>query len=172
MLGESTSAAVDNPVTSHQFRSVMGHFCSGVTVVTGMGTEAPMGFTCQAFSSLSLDPPRVVLCVSRTSASWPAISGSGSFCVNVLAQQQRGLSDRFARSGGDKFHDVDWDLSPEGSPRLVGACAWIDCTVYAEHDGGDHLLVIGDVRRLVAPAEDRRPLLYHRGRYARLDDIT
>ncbi|WP_225828300.1 flavin reductase family protein [Streptomyces naphthomycinicus] len=170
MLGESTSAAVDNPVTSRQFRSVMGHFCTGVTVITGMGAEAPTGFTCQAFSSLSLDPPRVVLCVSRTSVSWPAISGGAFFCVNVLAQQQHALSDRFARSGGDKFHGVDWDMSPDGVPRLAGASAWIDCRVHTEHDGGDHLVVIGDVRRLDAPAETRPPLLYHRGRYARLDD--
>ncbi|MEU6482228.1 flavin reductase family protein [Streptomyces sp. NPDC047017] len=149
----------------------MGHFCTGVTVVTGMGAKMPTGFTCQAFSSLSLDPPRVVLCVSRTSASWPSISAGAFFCVNVLAQRQRAISDRFARSGGDKFRGVDWDLSPDGAPRLVGASAWIDCLVHAEHDGGDHVLVVGEVRRLVAPAEDRPPLLYHRGRYAWLHDI-
>ncbi|MCE0444940.1 flavin reductase family protein [Streptomyces tricolor] len=96
--------------------------------------------------------------------------GGGFFCVNVLAQQQRALSDRFARTGGDKFHGVDWDLSPDGAPRLAGASAWIDCRVHTEHDGGDHLVVIGDVRRLAAPADPRPPLLYHRGRYARLDD--
>ncbi|MCS0603621.1 flavin reductase family protein [Streptomyces sp. LP11] len=178
-MGESTSAAVDNPVTSRQFRAVLGQFCTGVTVVTGMGAtgmgaigigaEAPMGFTCQAFSSLSLDPPRVVLCVSRDSVSWPSISAGAFFCVNVLAERQGALSDRFARSGGEKFRGVDWELSPDGAPRLAGACAWIDCRVHTEHDGGDHLVVIGEVRRLAVPADDRAPLLYHRGRYARLD---
>ncbi|MGC9544828.1 flavin reductase family protein [Streptomyces sp. UG1] len=152
------------------FRSVMGQFCSGVTVVTAMGPEAPVGFTCQAFSSLSLDPPRVILGVSRTSTSWPAIRTRSWFCVNVLAQHQRPLSEQFARSGGDKFRNVEWAASPNGSPRLAGAAAWIDCRLHAEYDGGDHLVVIGDVCRLEASAQPQAPLLYHRGRYTRLAD--
>ncbi|GAA2287463.1 monooxygenase [Streptomyces ruber] len=171
MLGDGVSAAVQDHVTPDMFRSVMGQFCTGVTVVTTMGPTGPVGFTCQAFSSLSLDPPRIILCVSRTSASWPTIRDSGSFCVNVLAQQQQALSERFARSGGDKFRDVAWIPSPDGAPRLADATAWIDCGVHAEHDGGDHLVVIGDVLRLEAPAEPREPLLYHRGRYTRIADI-
>lgn len=172
MLGESTTAAVQDPVASSVFRSVLGRFCSGVTVVTAMGPTSPAGFTCQAFSSLSLDPPRVLLCVSRTSTSWPAIRSSTSFCVNVLAQQQRSLCERFARSGGDKFEGVSWTASPDGAPRLDGAAAWIDCRVHTEHDGGDHLVVIGDVRRVEAPTDAPRPLLYYRGRYARIDDTA
>lgn len=146
----------------------MGQFCSGVTVVTGIGPTSPVGFTCQSFSSLSLDPPRIVLCVSRTSTSWPAVRNGVSFCVNVLAQHQNALSERFARSGGDKFRDVLWSPSPDGAPRLADATAWIDCRLHTEYDGGDHLVVIGDVRRLEAPAEPRQPLLYYRGRYTRI----
>ncbi|MCX4762374.1 flavin reductase family protein [Streptomyces sp. NBC_01275] len=146
----------------------MGHFCSGVTVVTAMGPEGPVGFTCQSFSSLSLDPPRILLGVGRTSTSWPAVRVGAKFCVNVLAQHQRSVSERFGRSGGDKFADVDWTVSPYGTPRLAGAAAWVDCRLQAEYDGGDHLVVIGDVRRLEAPAEPQEPLLYHRGRYARI----
>lgn len=172
MLGESISAAVQNHVTPDTFRIVMGQFCSGVTVVTAMGPTAPVGFTCQAFSSLSLDPPRIVLCVSRTSTSWPSIRSRGSFCVNVLAQQQHALSERFARSGGDKFRNVAWASSPDGAPRLAEATAWIDCQLHAEYDGGDHLVVIGDVSRLEAPTEPREPLLYYRGRYTRIADAS
>ncbi|GAA4806394.1 flavin reductase family protein [Streptomyces ziwulingensis] len=170
MLGEGTSASVKDHVTPGAFRTVMGQFCSGVTVVTAMGPEAPVGFTCQAFASLSLDPPRIVLGVSRSSTSWPVIRSGAEFCVNVLAQHQRALSDQFARSGGDKFRGVGWSGSPAGSPRLAGASAWIDCRPHAEYDGGDHLVVIGEVCRVETPAEPRPPLLYHRGRYARIAD--
>lgn len=137
-----------------------------------MGPTTPVGFTCQSFSSLSLDPPRIVLCVSRTSTSWPSIRSRGAFCVNVLARHQQALSDRFARSGGDKFRDVAWTASPDGAPRLAGATAWIDCRLHAEYDGGDHLVVIGDVRRLESPAESPEPLVYYRGRYTRIADIS
>lgn len=170
MAGESTIAAVQDHVTSDDFRSVLGRFCSGVTVITAMGPAGPVGFTCQSFSSLSLDPPRVVLCVSRTSTSWPTVRNSASFCVNVLAQAQQPLSERFARSGGDKFHGVEWTPSPDGAPRLAGATAWIDCRPQAEYAGGDHLVVTAGVRRVEAPVEPREPLLFFRGRYARLDD--
>lgn len=146
----------------------MGNFCSGVTVVTAMGPRGPVGFTCQAFSSLSLEPPRIVLGVTRTSTSWPAIRDRARFCVNVLAQSQRSLSERFARSGGDKFTDVEWTESPGGSPRLAHAAAWIDCCLHTEYDGGDHHLVVGEVCRLDEPDAAREPLLYHRGRYARI----
>ena len=178
MLGEGTSVQdhVTPNITPSAFRSVMGHFCTGVTVVTGRGPRtpggqgAPTGFTCQAFSSLSLQPPRIVLCVSRSSSSWPVISAGGAFCVNVLAQHQHALSERFARSGGDKFADVDWSAAPSGSPRLTGASAWIDCRPHTELDGGDHLIVVGDVLRLGASPEAPAPLLYHRGRYTRTAD--
>ncbi|MBO1415997.1 flavin reductase family protein [Streptomyces sp. FH025] len=168
LLGESTTAAVQDPLTSSAFRSVLGRFCSGITVVTAMGPTGPAGFTCQSFSSLSLDPPRIILCVSRTSTSWPVIRSRTSFSVNVLSQNQRSLCERFARSGGDKFQGVAWTASPDGAPRLDGAAAWIDCRVHTEHDGGDHLVVIGDVRRVEAPAESPQPLLYYRGQYARI----
>lgn len=171
LLGENTSAAVQDHVTPDRFRSVLGQFCSGVTVVTAMGPAGPVGFTCQAFSSLSLRPPRVALGVSRSSASWPVIRESGSFCVNVLARSQHPLSERFARSGGEKFREIAWDPSPDGAPRLTGASAWIDCRLHAEYDGGDHFVVIGDVRRAESPAEPHEPLLYHRGRYRRIADL-
>lgn len=154
---------------SASFRSILGNFCSGVTVVTALGDDGLFGFTCQAFSSLSLDPPQIVLCVSRASTTWPAISRLRRFCINVLSESQQQLSDRFSRSGTDKFAGVRWNYSPGGNPLLAGASAWIECEIKTEYPGGDHLIVVADVRWLDAgPAE--RPLVYHRGRYTALRD--
>lgn len=146
-------------------RQVLGHFPSGVTIVTGTTPEGPAGFTCQSFSSLSLDPPLVLVLPGRSSSSWPRIEETGRFCVNVLAEGQRELSTTFAHSGGDKFGGVDWYSSGLGSPILRGATAWIDCTLHAVHDGGDHLIVVGAVHDLGAPGDP--PLVFHRGGYAR-----
>lgn len=157
------AAVVDPPV----MREVLGHFASGVTVVTALTAEGPIGFTCQAFSSLSLDPPLVVFAPSRASRTWPRLRAIGRFCVNVLAQGQDDVSRAFARSGADKFAGVHWVPSPHGSPVLDDVVAWIDGELWAEYDGGDHTLVVARVLDLGAdPA--RRPLLYHRGAYGLL----
>ena len=150
------------------FRHVLGHFCTGVVVVAGLGPEGPVGLTCQSFGSLSLDPPLVMFGVARTSTSWPRIRRIGSFCVNILAEDQRELSARMARSGTDKFTDVDWEPTPLGAPRLHGALAWLDCTLHAEHPGGDHTVVVGRLHRS-AVAADAPPLVSYRGGYAALN---
>src|SRR3954465_12345060 len=118
-------------------REVLGHFASGVTVVTADTETGPIGFTCQSFSSLSLDPPLVVFAPGRSSRTWPRLREIGRFCVNVLAEDQTDLSSRFARSGTDKFAGVGWRPSRHGSPVLDGVVAWIDCRLWAEYDGGD-----------------------------------
>ncbi|NEK60623.1 flavin reductase family protein [Geodermatophilus sabuli] len=148
-------------------REVLGHFASGVTVVTALTDAGPIGFTCQSFSSLSLDPPLVVFAPARTSQTWPLLRAFGRFCVNVLAEDQTGLSGAFARSGGDKFAGVHWRPSRTGQPVLDDVVAWIDCELWAEYDGGDHTLVAARVLDLGADAR-RRPLLYHRGAYGLL----
>ena len=145
-------------------RTVLGHFPSGVTIVTGMRSEGPAGFTCQSFSSLSLDPPLIVVLPSRSSTSWPPIRDTGRFCVNVLAADQGELSTQFARSGADKFAGVSWTPSGLGSPILSGATAWVDCTLHAVHEGGDHLIVVGAVHDLAAHTGSP-PLVFHRGSY-------
>lgn len=152
---------------SAEFRAVLGRFCSGVTVVTSLSEQGPIGLTCQGFHSLSLDPPLIVLLPSRSSTTWPQIARNGSFCVNVLGGDQARVSDAFAVSGSDKFAGVDWSVSSGGSPVLPDAAAWIDCTVDAVHEGGDHWIVVGAVRSLGAHV-DRDPLLFYRGKYARL----
>lgn len=145
-------------------RDVLGHFASGVTVVTALGADGPIGFTCQSFSSLSLDPPLVAFAPARTSSTWQRLRRAGRFCVNVLAADQRGLSQAFARSGTDRYAGVSWTPSPHGSPVLDGVVAWIDSELWAEYDGGDHTIVVARVLDLGAdPA--RSPLVFHRGGY-------
>jgi flavin reductase (DIM6/NTAB) family NADH-FMN oxidoreductase RutF len=145
-------------------RSVLGTFTTGVVVVTAMGDE-PLGFTCQSFASLSLDPPLISFSPARTSTTWPRIRELGRFCINVLAHDQAELSERFARPRIDRFAGVAWSPSPLGSPVLSGISAWVDCELAAEHDGGDHTIVLGAVRALEADPQ-RHPLIFYRGRYA------
>ncbi|MER6258896.1 flavin reductase family protein [Streptomyces sp. NPDC059688] len=160
------------PVDPGEFRRVLGAFASGVTVITapaGDGSGGPAGFACQSFSSLSLEPPLVCFMVGRSSTTWPRIARAGVFCVNVLGAGQEELCRGFAVSGADKFAGVAYDTAPvSGAPRLAGVAAWIDCTVHAVHTGGDHLIVVGRVDALGAKGPGD-PLLFHRGRFARLD---
>ncbi|MFP5020400.1 flavin reductase family protein [Pseudonocardia phyllosphaerae] len=153
-----------HPVTPSSMRETLGAFASGVVVVTATGEDGPIGFTCQSFSSLSLDPPLVSFAPSRSSSSWPRIRTVGTFCVNVLAADHEHHSDGFARSGVDKFAGVDWAPAPKGSPVLSGVGAWIECELWDEYDGGDHTIVAGKVLSLGTDPE-RMPLLFYRGGY-------
>ncbi len=148
------------------FRHVLGHFATGVTVVTGMEQGQPVGFTCQAFSSLSLDPALVLIAPALTSTSWPRIAGGGVFCVNVLASGEDELARHFAVSGGRKFDDVPWAPSSTGCPVLEHVLAFVDCRIEAVHAGGDHLVVIGRVTDLgTGAAAEPGPLLFYKGIY-------
>ena len=162
-----SSPDVPRIVDPQVLREVMGHFASGVTVVTALTADGPAGFTCQSFSSLSLDPPLVAFAPARTSRTWPALRAIGRFCVNVLAEGQDDVSQNFARSGADKFAGVRWSPSAHGSPVLDDVVAWIDGELWAEYDGGDHSIVVARVLDLGADP-DRRPLLFHRGTYGLL----
>jgi 3-hydroxy-9,10-secoandrosta-1,3,5(10)-triene-9,17-dione monooxygenase reductase component len=159
-----TGSAPPGPVSPAVMREVLGHFVSGVVVVTAAGEDGPLGFTCQSFASLSLDPPLVSFAPARTSRTWPRIRAVGTFCVNVLAADHQELSTAFARSGTDKFAGVAWRPGPSGAPLLEGVSAWVDCALWAEHDGGDHTIAVGRVLDLGADPH-RLPLLYYRGRY-------
>ncbi len=148
------------------FRSTLGHFATGVTVVTALDGDRPVGFTCQAFASLSLDPPLVMLAPARASTSWPLVAGAGFYCVNVLARGQEALSRAFSESGGDKFAGAPWQPGVAGAPRLDGALAWIDCHLGSVHEGGDHLIVLGRVVGLASG--EGEPLVFYRGRFTNL----
>ena len=158
-------SAPPGPVSPAVMREVLGHFVSGIVVVTATGPDGPIGFTCQSFASLSLDPPLISFAPARSSSTWPRIREIGAFCVNVLAADHQEISNGFARSGADKFAGVGWQPAPSGTPILDGVTAWIDCALWNEYDGGDHTIAVGLVNDLGAePA--RLPLLYYRGRYS------
>ena len=162
----TNAARIEAPATA-RMRQVLGHFASGVVVVTTASESGPLGFTCQSFASLSLDPPLISVCPAATSTTWPRIRETGHFCVNVLAAGHEALSNGFARSGADKFTGVDWAPAPSGAPVLEGVAAWIDCSIEHEYPGGDHTIVVGRVHHLEADSS-RSPLLFHRGSYGQL----
>lgn len=143
----------------------MGHFASGVTIVTAMEDGAPVGFTCQAFTSLSLDPPLIAIAPAKSSTSWPRMVAAGAFCVNILGEDQEALCRNFAVSGADKFAGVGWRLGGLGAPVLDGALAWIECELATIHDAGDHELVTGKVNDLGVGSGG--PLLFFRGGFGR-----
>ncbi|MFE8916373.1 flavin reductase family protein [Streptomyces globisporus] len=149
-------------VNARMFRTVLGQFATGVTVITGLDGEERLGLACQAFSSLSLDPPLVLFCPGHTSTSWPRIRRSGSFGVNVLAEDQREVCEAFGSSSGRKFDAVGSRLTPGGTVVLDGVLAWLGCTIEAVHPSGDHDIVVGRVQELRVERPDG-PLLYFRG---------
>ena len=153
------------------FRSAMGNFCTGVVVATGVIEGAPAGFAAQSFVSLSLDPPLVALCPGKQSSSWPKLRDSGSFCINILAADQKSVCDAMARSGGDKFAGIEWRAGATGSPVLAGVLGYVDCDMEAEHDAGDHTIAIGRVRDFQLNDSEKGPLLFFRGGYGQFGDI-
>jgi len=139
-----------------------------VTVVTGLAEGQAVGLAVNSFTSVSLRPSLVAFCVATRSATWPRLRPAGAFCVNMLAEDQEALSRAFAAHGSDRFEGVGWRPAPSGAPILAGALAWVDCTVEAEHEAGDHLIVVGRVRELDLEHEGR-PLVFYRGGYGRFE---
>lgn len=149
------------------FRQVLGHFPTGVTVVSGLDGADPVGLAVGSFFSLSMDPPLVGFCVGRSSNSWSRMADAGSFCVNVLGADQEHVCRVFATSGEDKFASIGWTKAESGAPLIDGVLAWIDCDTEAVHEGGDHYIVVGHVRGLDVGHEGE-PLVFFRGGYANL----
>jgi len=131
---------------------------------TGVDDGEPVGFACQAFAALSLEPPLVLLCPARSSSSWPRIAATGEFCVNVLSADQRDLARKFGVSAADKFADVDWAQAPNRTPILPGVLTWASCSVETVHEAGDHYIVIARVTEL-GDSVAGNPLLFYRGRF-------
>jgi 3-hydroxy-9,10-secoandrosta-1,3,5(10)-triene-9,17-dione monooxygenase reductase component len=148
-----------------RFREVLGHFATGVTIVTALEEGVPVGFSCQSFAALSLDPPMVVLAPARTSTSWPRIRAAGSFCVNILGEHQEAVCRAFAISGGDKFSGVGWRPGITGAPVIDNSLAVVECELGDIFEGGDHEIVIGRVVAL--DVGEGGPLLFYRGGFGR-----
>ncbi|MFJ7590853.1 flavin reductase family protein [Streptomyces sp. NPDC097617] len=148
------------------FREAIGHFASGVVVITTLG---PAGFTCQSLTSLSLGPPLISFAINRSSATWPRIAAAGVIGVNILDLGQEELARRFASPHTDRFAQTEWVPSPElGVPRLTGSTAWIEATIENVHPGGDHHIVVCRVRSAQKSEQAKQPLIYHKGRFGRL----
>lgn len=152
-----------------RFRQVLGHYPTGVTVVTGLFDGNPVGLAVGSFFSVSLDPAFVGFCVARRSSTWPKLRKTGNFCANILAGDQEAICRVFASSGGDKFRGLGWKQAESGSPVLDDVLAWIDCSVESVSDAGDHEVVIGRVRHLEV-AREAHPLVFFRGGYHSLDN--
>jgi flavin reductase (DIM6/NTAB) family NADH-FMN oxidoreductase RutF len=154
-------------IAADDFRKVLGHFASGVTVITTCDADGrPTGLTASAFSSVSLEPPLVLICVDHKSQSHPTIKERGGFAVNILSVEQQALSRKFASSRLDKFDGVPHVVSDLKLPLIEGALAHLECATVSVHVEGDHTIFVGRVER--ARVAGGEPVLYFRGQYDRL----
>ena len=157
------------PIDKNELRRVMGHFATGVTVITTISKAGePYGLTANAFSSLSLEPPLLLVCVDKKAESYPYFEESKVFTVNILSDSQEALSRRFAVSGGDKFQNVAYHTGANGAPIIDGNIGYIECKLYAAYDGGDHTIYLGEIQQ--AETRDAKPLVFFRGGYRSLGD--
>lgn len=149
-------------------RDALGCFATGITIVTAMGVDGqPIGLTANSFTSVSLDPPLLLVCIARSAGSAAALEAAGHFAVNVLQIGQQPASNKFASRVGDRFADTPWTNGSTGVPILTGSLSIFECSRHAVHDGGDHLILVGQVvSATFEPSRD--PLLYFRGKYRRL----
>ena len=158
-------AATDwSPLDERSFHQVMAHVPAPVAVVTGCGASGdPLGFTVSSFISVSLNPPLVLFCASRTSTTWPRMAKAGRFVVNLLPAEEAALAQRFALPV-DRFLGTAWERSPDGIPVLLAAYATLECSIMQTHQAADHLIVIGEVGhgRFAAP---HPPLVRYQGSY-------
>ncbi|WP_182358287.1 flavin reductase family protein [Tomitella gaofuii] len=162
--------ATDTPVDPRTLRTVLGNFCTGVTVITAHDGDRPLGFACQSVTSLSLEPPYISFCPAKTSTSWPAMRAAQTVCINVLAADQKDVCGRFAVSGGDKFDGLQWYRGGNGAPAVSGALARIEAELAFEHEAGDHTIAICRVTALEA-GRDVDPLLFFRGGFGSFADV-
>ncbi|MEU4838106.1 flavin reductase family protein [Nocardia testacea] len=151
-------------ISQAEMRSALGRFASGVTVVTGMDGADPVGFACQSFASVSLDPPLVLFCADHRGRSWPRIRASRRFTINVLHEDQADLCTRFGSRDGRKFDELEWETSKWATPSLPGVLIRVHAETHEVHAAGDHDVVIGRVLEL-EPLAGERPLIFFRGKF-------
>jgi 3-hydroxy-9,10-secoandrosta-1,3,5(10)-triene-9,17-dione monooxygenase reductase component len=156
-------------ITPERFRLVLGHLPTGVTVLTAGAPEGPTGMAANSVTSVSLEPPLILVCPAKTSSTWRAIRAARRFCVNVLARDHEALCRQFAMKGADRFLGVAYHMRM-GVPVLDEAVAWIHCEIFDEHDAGDHTIVVARVAAVDA-AEAGAPLVFFRGSYGTFDDL-
>lgn len=157
------------PVSQDEFRNALSRFASGITVVSTKDAAGVLhGITVSAFCSVSLDPPMVLVCIEKTTASHYAFEESRVFVVNILDESQRGLSERFAAPFTDKFEDVEFEIGIDGVPLLRDALARLECRLEFAYDGGDHSIFVGMVENVTIQGGD--PLIHFEGEYRTIAD--
>lgn len=156
-------------IEKNELRRVMGHFATGVTIITTLNNAGQLhGLTANAFTSVSLVPPLLLICVDKKAESYPSFEESKVFTVNILKDDQEALSRKFAVSGGEKFRGVAYRVGANGAPILEGVLAWLECKVAASYDGGDHTIYLGEIQE--AETREGKPLLFFRGGYREMGD--
>jgi 3-hydroxy-9,10-secoandrosta-1,3,5(10)-triene-9,17-dione monooxygenase reductase component len=161
--GRGTESRPTVHISPADFRHVLGHLPTGVTIVAADTPNGPAGMAANSVTSVSLDPPLILLCPAKSSTTWPHIRDSRRFCVSVMAGHHEALSRQFAARDADRFDGVAWSPRPSG-PGFDDAIAWLDCDLYAEHDAGDHTIVVAAVVDLEART-GADPLVFFRGSY-------
>jgi flavin reductase (DIM6/NTAB) family NADH-FMN oxidoreductase RutF len=167
-MSEETPAQPDARIgpDADLFRKVLGQFATGVTIITAIDGDEPVGVAANSFTSVSLDPPLVLFCVAKSSSTWPRIQSAQKFAVNILGEHQEEVCRVFATRGLDRFAEVGWHVGVGGSPVLHDTLGYLDCEFWAELDGGDHIIVVGKVLDL-GLTQEGGPLLFFRGQYGR-----
>lgn len=156
------------PIDQSTFRATLGRFASGITIITARDANGEdVGMTVSAFTSLSLDPPLVLVCIDRAASVGPVLEACETFAVNVLSEDQEALSRRFAERDVDRFEGVAYTRGHSGVALLDGVLAQMECRVTERHAGGDHSILIGAVESTAV--HEGHPLMYYRGGYRRLD---
>ena len=156
-----------HPLEPLQLRQVFGQFATGVTIVTTADRNGEaVGMTVSSFNTVSLEPPLILWCIDRKTGCFDAFNACSEFAIHVLTQNQQDLSSLFARRGVDKFSSLDYHCNEAGVPLLNEYCARIECSVAERFEGGDHLIIVGRVQQV--HTQDQEPLIFHRGRYARI----
>jgi 3-hydroxy-9,10-secoandrosta-1,3,5(10)-triene-9,17-dione monooxygenase reductase component len=156
-------------ISAERFRRVLGHFPTGVCVVAAIDGETPVGMAINSMTSVSLDPPLVLVCPARTSTTWPVIRKAGEFCISIMASHHEQVSRGFSACGADRFERVAWHTR-SGGPALDEAVAWLDCRLGGEHPAGDHTIVVCEVVAADPSEEAVTPLVFFRGRYGSFFD--
>jgi flavin reductase (DIM6/NTAB) family NADH-FMN oxidoreductase RutF len=150
------------------FRQALGQFATGVAVITAEAADgSAIGMTMSSFNSVSVDPPLILFSIDRKSFSLTAMTEAKGYAVNILGRDQEHLSNKFAKSLGDKWAAVEHTLGHEAAPLIAGALAHFECAPYAHYDGGDHVIFVGRVVRFMA-YPDNEPLIFYRGAYRSL----
>ena len=156
------------PPDAATFRTVLGHFATGVGIITAFDGDEPVGMACNSFTSVSLDPALVLFCAAKSSTTWPRIQKAGKWAVNILSEDDEEVCRLFAQRGADRFRNIQFTTGRTGAPIFRDSLAFVDCETQAEYDAGDHVIVVGKVLEL-GYASEGKPLLFYRGGYGRFE---